>query len=297
MKFVIVGLGSIGKRHEKNLKALGYETIPSHREDNLKKILDQHRPDGVFICNPTSLHLPVAMIAAESGYPIFLEKPVSHNLKGIDKLIQKIKQKKIVVQVGYNLRFEPELVEIKKQIDKKTYGKIYSARIVAGSYFPNWRPKIDYKQNYGARLDLGGGVILDLSHEIDYAYWLFGKAKKVSAMIKQAPKLEIETEALAQLNIEFEAGVIAQIQIDYLSKTYRRNMEIVAEKETVFWDYASLKAKGWNSEEMFIDEIKHFVQAINGEVKPMPTIEEGKHVVEICEAAKESSRTGKVVDL
>ena len=201
------------------------------------------------------------------------------------------------MQVGYNLRFEPELVKIKQQIDKKQFGNIYSARIVAGSYFPDWRPGIDYKQNYGARLDLGGGVVLDLSHEIDYAYWLFGKAKKVSAMLKKAPKLDIETEALAQLNIEFETGVITQIQIDYLSKTYRRNMEIVTEKETVFWDYANLKSKGWNSEEMFIDEINHFVKAIKGEVEPMPTIEEGKHVVEICEAAKKSSKTGKIVKI
>ncbi len=297
MKFVIVGLGSIGKRHQKNLQALGYQTVSCHRDDSLKKILNQEKPDGVFICNPTSLHLPVAMIVAEAGCPIFLEKPVSHSLKGVDKLIQIIKHKKLVVQVGYNLRFEPELMKIKKLLENQKYGKVYSTRIVAGSFFPDWRPGIDYKKNYGARLDLGGGVTLDLSHEIDYAYWLLGRAKKVSAMLKKAPKLEIETEALAQLNIEFETGVIGQIQIDYLSRTYRRNMEIVTEKETINWDYAKLKNKGWNSNEMFSNEVKHFVKAIKGEVEPTPTIEEGKHVVEICEAAKESSKTGKIIEL
>lgn len=297
MKFVIVGLGSIGKRHQKNLELLKHKTIPYHRDDNLKQILDKNKPDGVFVCNPTSLHLPAAMIAAEAGYPIFLEKPVSHNLTGIDKLIQKINQKKIVVQVGYNLRFEPELMKIKKKLEGGSLGKVYSTRIVAGSYFPDWRPGTDYKQNYGARLDLGGGVVLDLSHEIDYAYWLFGKAKKVSAMLKKTPKLNIETEALAQINIEFASGTIGQIQVDYLSKTYRRNMEIMTEKETINWDYASLKKKGWSSEEMFIDEVKHFIKAIKGEVKPMPTTEEGKHVLQICEAAKESSKTGKIVKL
>ena len=297
MKFVIVGLGSIGKKHQKNLELLGHQTIPCHREDNLKKILDETKPDGVFICNPTSLHLPVAMVVAQAGYPIFLEKPVSHILKGIDKLVQITKQKKNVVQVGYNLRFEPELIKIKQQLDKKQLGQVYSARIVAGSYFPDWRPKIDYKQNYGARLDLGGGVVLDLSHEIDYAYWLFGKAKKVSAMLKKAPKLDIETEALAQINLEHETGVISQIQIDYLSRQYRRNMEIVTEKETIYWDYSELKKKGWDSNEMFINEVKHFVKSIKEKAQPVPTLEEGKHVLKICEAAKESDKLNKIIKL
>lgn len=297
MKFVIVGLGSIGKRHQKNLETLGHETIECHRDDDLKQLLDQNKPDGVLICNPTSLHLPTAMIVAKAGYPFFLEKPVSHNLKGVDKLIQEVRQKNLVVQVGYNLRFEPELLQIKKNLINNQYGKVYSARIVAGSYFPDWRPKVDYKKNYGARLDLGGGVILDLSHEVDYAFWLFGRAKKVSAMIKMAPELEIETESLAQISIEFDSGVLAQIQVDYISREYRRLMEIVTEKETINWDYAKLKQAGWNSEEMFIEELKHFIKAIKGKIQPKPSLEEGKHVVEICEAAKKSSQTGKTIEL
>lgn len=297
MKFLIIGLGSIGKRHQGNLETLGHEVIECHHDDDLKQILDKNKPDSVLICNPTSLHISTAMTVARAGYPIFLEKPVSHNLKEVDKLIQLIKQKKLIVQVGYNLRFEPELMKIKQQLVNKQFGRVYSARIVAGSYFPDWRPKIDYKQNYGARLDLGGGVVLDLSHEIDYAFWLFGKAKKVSAMIKKIPELEIETEALAQLNIEFESGIIAQVQVDYLSQDSRRNMEVVTEKETINWDYSKLKKDGWNSEEMFIDELEHFIKAIKGEVKPSPTIEEGKYVLEIIEAAKKSSKTGKLIEL
>ncbi|MBU1085638.1 MAG: Gfo/Idh/MocA family oxidoreductase [Candidatus Beckwithbacteria bacterium] len=297
MKFVIVGLGSIGKRHQKNLEVLGHEVVPCHQDDNLEQILDKNKPDGVLICNPTSLHIPTAIVVANAGYPMFLEKPVSHNLKGLDKLIQIIKQKSLMVQVGYNLRFEPELMKIKQQLVGKQFGRVYSARIVAGSYFPDWRSNIDYKQNYGARLDLGGGVILDLSHEIDYAVWLFGKANKVSAMIKKAPELEIETEAIGQLNIEFDSGVIAQIQVDYLSRKYRRNMEIVTEKKTVYWDYAELKEKGWNSNEMFINELKHFINAIKSEIKPTPTIDEGKYVLEIIEAAKKSNKSGRMIKL
>ena len=295
MKFVIVGLGSIGKRHQKNLKALGYETIPCHRDDNLKKILDQHRSDGVFICNPTSLHLPVAMIAAEAGFPIFLEKPVSHNLKDIDKLIRLIKQKKLIVEVGYQFRYEPKLNQLKKNLDN--IGKIETVEIISSSYLPDWRPETDYRQNYAAKKELGGGVLLDLSHEIDYAVWLFGKAKKVTAKLEQSKELKLETETIADLTLEHDSNVISQIHLDYVTKGYIRNCQIIGENGKLNWDFAKIKDSDWDINEMYLDEIKHFIKAIKGDIEPMPTIEEGKHVVEICEAAKESSRTGKVVDL
>lgn len=297
MKFVIVGLGSIGKRHQKNLTALGYKVIECHRDDNLKKLLDKNKPDGVLICNPTSLHAPTAMIVANAGYPIFLEKPISHNLKGVDELIQLIKQKNLVFMMGYCLRFEPKLNKIRQRLVNNELGKIYSTRIVSGGYYPNWRPGVNYKKVYGARKDLGGGVLLDLSHEIDYAVWLFGRVKKVFGIIKHAPKLEIETEALVQMNLEFETGIIAQIQVDYLSQQYRRKMEIMAEKETINWDFNKLKEKGWDINEMYIKAVKYFIKTINGQVSPFPTIDEGKHVLEICEAIKESNKTGKIIKI
>ena len=295
MKFVIVGLGSIGQRHQKNLVDLGHETITCHRSDNLKQILKLHRPDGVFICNPTSLHLSAAMIAAEAGQHIFLEKPVSHNLKGIDKLIQKIRQKKMVIQVGYNLRFEPKLRELKKASFK--IGRIQEMTIVAASYLPDWRPETDYRQNYAAKKELGGGVLLDLSHEIDYAVWLLGKVKKVKAKLQKSDKLEMETEAIADLILNHDSGVTSQIHLDYVTKGYIRNCQIMGSKENLSWDFARIKDSDWDFNEMYLDEIKHFIKAIKGKVEPTPTIEEGRHVVEICKAAKESSKSNQTIEL
>lgn len=295
MKFVIVGLGSIGKRHQKNLQMLGHETIECHRGDDLKQLLDQNKPDGVLICNPTSMHLPITMMVVKSGYPIFIEKPVSHNLKGVDELIQEVHQQNLVAQVGYNFRFEPELISLKQKIIR--IGQIKSVKIISSSYLPDWRPETDYRQNYTAKKEMGGGVLLDLSHEIDYAVWLFGKVKNLSAKLQKSERLDIETEAVADLALKHESDITSQIHLDYVTKGYIRNCQITGEKGNLRWDFAKIKNSGWDVNEMYVDEVKHFIRAVKNEVKPMPTIEEGKHVIEICEAAIESSNSDRIIEL
>jgi predicted dehydrogenase len=295
MKFVIVGLGSIGKRHQKNLESLGHEVVESHSDENLEKVLDKNKPDGVLVCNPTSLHTPTAIIIAKAGYPIFLEKPISHNLREVDKLIQLIKQKNLVAQVGYNFRFEPELISLKQKVSQ--IGQIKTVKIISSSYLPDWRPGTDYRQNYAAKKELGGGVLLDLSHEIDYAVWLFGKVLTVSANLKQFEDLKIDTEAIADITLRHEADVISQIHLDYVTKGYIRNCQITGEKGNLKWDFTKIKNSSWDLNEMFIDELKHFIKAIKGEVKPSPTIEEGKHILEIIDAARESDKRGVVVKI
>ncbi len=295
MRFVVVGLGSIGKRHKKNLLSLGHEVVPCHRDDDLGKLLSKNKPDGVFICNPTSLHLATAMIAADAGVNIFLEKPISHNLKGVGKLLELVKKKKLILIIGYNLRWQSGLNEIKQQLNKQSIGKVKSAKIMAGSYLPDWHPDEDHRQSYSAKKDLGGGVLLDLSHEIDYAIWFFGKAKTVKATVKIVPELEIETESLAELEVEFKSGVRAEIHLDYLQKKYKRNCRISGEKGELNWDYQAYQEEGLD--DTYIAEVKNFVRSIAGKEKPRVSGEEAKHVLEIVEAAKESSRTSKAIEL
>jgi predicted dehydrogenase len=297
VKFVIVGLGSIGKRHQQNLQKLGQITVPCHRNDNLSKILRQENPDGVLICNPTSQHLSPALTAAKLGLPVFVEKPLSHNLDGVDQLLLLVKQKKLILQVGYDLRFEPNLQHIKKQLDDLEIGKPLQAKIVCASYLPDWRPGTDYRKSYSAKQDLGGGVLLDLSHEIDYADWFFGKAKSVEAKIQWSPELEIETEAFADLIIKFESGTVAEIHLDYLSKEYIRNCEIIGEKGKLSWNFAKIRASGWNTNEMYIKEIKNFIGAIQGKEKTLVTGEAGKQVLLIVAAAHKSSLEKRIIEL
>jgi predicted dehydrogenase len=297
MKFVVVGLGSIGSRHKKNLLNLGHEVVDCHRNDDLEQLIRKEKPEGVFVCTPTSLHLEPATIALRNDCHVFLEKPISHNLEGVDKLLEEAKVKSKLLMVGYQLRFEKNLKKIREQLEKNKLGRIYSARVVAGSYLPDWRPGVDYRENYGARKDLGGGVLLDLSHEIDYVVWLLGKVKKVFGIVKQVPELKIETEAIAEMILEHQSGAISSIHLDYASRDYIRNCQIIGEKGNLNWDFGKLEQSGFDKNQMYVDEVKHFIEVIEGKDKLLITSAEARHVLEIVEVAKESSKKGKVVKL
>jgi len=258
VKLVIVGLGSIGKRHKSNLEALGHQIVPS-----------PEKADGVLVCNPTSLHLESALTFTRLGLPVFIEKPLSHNLNGLEQLKGKI-------LVGYCLRFDESLRKFKKNVPQRG---IKSVKIVCQSWLPDWHPQTDYRQSYSAKKELGGGVLLDLSHEIDYALWFFGPVKKVSAKLQMAPELEIETEAIADLNLEFVSGVKAEIHLSYASHQPARFCEIKTEKEIFRWDYQP-------NNEMYLEEMKHFIRIIEGKEQSLVTIADGTKVLKIIETAK-----------
>lgn len=272
MKFVIVGLGSIGKRHQKNLESLGHQVIPAHYQDNLEQILKSQKPDGVLVCTPTSEHMQPAQIALAAGLPVFIEKPLSHNLEGIDQLKGK-------VLVGYCLRFDKSLQEFKKKVDQLKPGQVKSVSIVAQSWLPDWHPDSDYTQSYSAKKELGGGVLLDLSHEIDYALWFFGSVKKVSAKLQQSPELNIETEAVADLDLDFVSGVKATIHLSYASRQPARFCELVTESDTLRWDFQP-------GNNMYIEEMKHFANVVSGKDEPLITLADGRNVLEVIETAK-----------
>ncbi len=261
MKFVIVGLGSIGKRHKNNLESLGHEVITQWE-----------KADGFLICNPTALHLETALKVAHFERPIFIEKPLSHNLDGLEAL-------RGTILVGYCLRFDQSLKEFKQKVDGLDKNKIKSVKIVCQSWLPDWHPDKDYRQTYSAKRNLGGGVLLDLSHEIDYALWFFGPVKKVSAKIRQAPELNIETEAIADLTLEFASGVKADIHLSYASHETKRYCEIKTASQTLRWDYQP-------NNEMYLTEMKHFINVCHGKEAPLITAADGRLVLEIIEAAK-----------
>ena len=272
MKFVIVGLGSIGSRHKKNLETLGHQVIPCHQNDNLEQILLEQKPDGVLVCNPTSLHLKTAIKVTKLGFPVFIEKPLSHNLEGVDFLRGRI-------LVGYCLRFEEKLRQLKNKLDGINPKQIRAVTINCLSWLPDWHPQTDYRQSYSARKDLGGGVLLDLSHEIDYALWFFGPVKKVSGKLQMSPELEIETEAIADLNLEFVSGVKAEVHLSYASRRPARFCEIKTSDQLLRWDFQP-------NNEMYLEEMRHFVRIIEGKEQPLVTIADGRRVLEVIEAAK-----------
>lgn len=262
MKLAIVGLGSIGKRHKQNLETLGHKIIDNY---------DQ--AEGFLICNPTSKHVETALQLIKFIRAIFIEKPISHNLDNLDKLTSNI-------LVGYCLRFDKSLREFKEKVDKLDKTKIKSVKIVCQSWLPDWRPKNDYHQSYSAKKELGGGVLLDLSHEIDYVLWFFGPVKTVRAKLQMAPELNIETEAKANLELDFVSGIKAEMYLSYADHESKRFCEITTiSDQTLRWDFKP-------NNEMYIEEMKHFIKVIEGKEKPFISVEDGVKVLKVIETAK-----------
>src|SRR3989338_3505858 len=197
-KIIVVGCGSIGSRHLKNLCSLGVKKLiavdlDKERLKSLEKIIKDLKTytnldsaleketyiNAGFVCTPTSLHIPVATKLAKAKINLFIEKPLSHNLKGVDNLQKIVKRNKLITMMGMNYRFHPGLKLIKQIIDEGKIGKIYSIVAFGGHYLPDWHPKSDYRKEYAAQKKLGGGVLLTSIHGLDYLRWLAGEPKWV----------------------------------------------------------------------------------------------------------------------
>jgi len=322
MKFLIIGYGSIGKRHANNLKVLvdnknisicrqpGEEQIFGFKTFfNLNEAL-LGRPDAAIIAVPTSLHIPVALICAKAGVHLFIEKPLSHNLQGVDELFRLVRKNKLIVMGGCNIRFHPGMEKIKELIDGGKIGKVISVFSQAGQYLPDWRPQNDYKNSYSAKKELGGGVILDLIHEIDYQYWLFGKADAVSAMINKLSNLNIDTEDNADILIRFKNNVQSNIHLDYIQRHPQRTCQIIGEKGTIIWNYfdnflkifingkETMKSySDFDKNDMYVREMKHFVSCLKKKSRPLIDLEQQIDVLNIATAAKKSQEMRKVINL
>lgn len=327
MKFLVVGCGSIGKRHIKNLLSLNQEVIgfdisSRAREETEKKFsiqtfsdLDialEEKLDAVFICNPNSEHISSAIKSAKKGLHLFIEKPLSHTLDGVEELIELTEKNKLITLVGCNMRFHEGIKKIKDLLDNNTIGKVLFARVQSGSYLPDWHPWADYRKGYSANKSLGGGVLLDGIHEIDYLRGFFGDVHKVSCFADKISSLEINTEDVAEILLRFTNGIIAEVHLDYVQRAYARTCQIVGQEGTILWDFNEpivkvylAKNKKWNviklspydDNKMYVEEIKHFINCINGKEKPYQDVIEGKKALEIVLAAKESSKTNKTIIL
>ena len=241
MRFLIAGLGSIGRRHLRNLLALGEEDILLYRthrstlpDDELSRFPVEtdlsaalaHKPDAVIISNPTSLHMDVALPAAEAGCALFLEKPISHNLERMDQLEAALQNSGKPALVGFQFRFNPGLRTVRQMLDEQRIGRPLSVRAHWGEYLPGWHPWEDYRQSYSARADLGGGVVLTLSHPLDYLRWLLGEAELLAAVTAQLGGLDVQVEDTAEMLFSFESGALGSLHLDYNQRPASHWLEI-----------------------------------------------------------------------
>lgn len=246
MKHLIIGLGSIGKRHAQILMANGQDVagvdIHLNREfnfpayDNLESGW-KTEPDMVWVCTPTNLHAEHAVEALNRGLHVFIEKPLAHSIESA-KTVQGAWEKmakKSVVWVGCNMRFHPGVIRLKKAIDKGLIGSPLIFRIHFSHYLPNMRPETDYRNTYAAHAEKGGGIILDDIHDIDLALWFAGPVKSSSGIAINSGTLDMDVEDIANLSLLHSSGVFSEIHMDFLRRVKSRGIEVTGENGTLQW--------------------------------------------------------------
>lgn len=344
MRILVAGLGGIGQRHVRNLRALlgpdaelsafrvrrdsttltntlGVETGTNVEEKYGLKIFNKlddaldERPDAVLVCNPSSMHLEVAMRGAEAGCGLFIEKPLAHVAEGTDQLVDLVERENVVGLVGYQMRFHPCLQRLHALLEQQAVGRIVSVGIVVGEYLPGWHPYEDYRQMYASRADLGGGVVLSQIHELDYVYWLFGMPTRVFALGGHLTSLEIDVEDTASTLLECIVdgrAIPVHVHQDYIQRPPSRTCEVIGEDGKIVVDFREqtvtvLASDGSVTEatefpqlernQLFLDEMTHFLACLEGRESPLVSIRDGACSLRIALAIKESLESGCVVDM
>jgi len=327
MKALVVGGGSIGKRHLQNLRDLEVKDIALVEADaqrrrtvtgelgiscfaQLNEGLDW-TPDFVVIATPTHLHVKQALHIARNGFDLFVEKPLGHTPSGLDELLAVVEQKQLISLVGCNMRFHPGPAQVKELLLQHRLGKVLFARLHVGSYLPSWRPEADYRVNYAAADETGGGCILDCIHEIDLARWYLGEVLEVFCIAGHMSSLEISTEDVAILVCRHIGGAISEIHLDYVQRTYERGCQIVGESGSLFWDFNQRQVRWfdattsqwtffdepreWQFNQMYMDEMRHFLDCVRNREQTVLPISDAVADMQIVFAAKESSRQRALV--
>jgi predicted dehydrogenase len=327
LRFLVVGCGSIGKRHIMNLAHLNVPHIYAFDIDSarMREVSESFKvsplgsldegwslnPHVALIVTPTSLHIPLAVEAVKRGCHLFIEKPLSHSLEGVDELLRIVRDRGLVTLVGCNLRFHPGLVRIKQLIDDGAIGNVIAGRAEVGQFLPDWHPWEDYRHMYSAQPDLGGGVILDAIHEIDQIRWMLGEVSEVACFAGKLSRLEITTEDTAAVLLRLSSGAIGEVHMDYVQRTYSRSCHFIGEEGTIRWDYVDgqvrwysaktrewkifLNPPGWEPNQMYLDEMKHFLNCLSQKERPMLDVFEAKRLLEIALAAKSSVQRHQII--
>jgi len=311
ISIIVIGFGSVGKRHYNNLLKLGYNNIVVFDSadyafadfDGVKRVerLDNKilRSFNVaFICCPNNLHIKYAIKCARAGCQIFIEKPLSHNLKDVGKLISILNKNKAIDMVACNMRFHPCLAFIKNYLNKGAIGKIYSIQHEFGYYLPDWRPHNDYAMGYAAKRKTGGGIILDDIHEFDLLFWFnnFEKVSNNKFIFGKVSGLKINTEDFCLASFKFKNKVLGLVRCDYLQRKYNRTCKVIGERGNLRWDFNEnvvwretkdgtkkiFRIKDFKINDMYIGEVKYFLNCLKENKQTFNNTETALGILKYC---------------
>ncbi len=311
LKVMFFGLGSIGSRHARLMKEnFAHELyVYRHKKSSEKNSLgmieifslgdiDRIKPDVAFITNPTYRHIEFATLCAKKGIDLFIEKPLSNSKKGMNHLLNIARKNNISAYVAYCLRFHPAIIWLKKHLEKN---KPLHLTINASSYLPNWRKNINHLRHYSAFKSKGGGVILELSHEIDYMCYLLGSIKNFKANAKKMGNVTVDSEDFADILLEFKNGVYCNLHLNFFSNLQRREIvadfkghtvvgDLLANSITVIKDDKKriIKFKS-NRDDVLVSQLAYFFGNY-GKHKMMNGLEEAAKIFDVIIDIREASK-------
>lgn len=323
LRALIAGCGSIGRRHARNLASLGVRDfvlcdLDAGRLERARGELPEgcaavlftdlveaaaEGADFAFVCTPSSLHVPMAVELAGRGMDLFIEKPLSHSLDGVDGLRRVVEEKGLKAVMGMCYRFHPVLLRIKEILESGVLGRIHHVNYFGGHYLPDWHPGEDYRREYAARRELGGGVVLTSIHGIDNIRWLFGEVEECCAVTDKVSDLEMDVEDLVMALMRVEGGVYVSWQSDFLQRTARHVLVVTGSEGTLRCDIGAgliltgvAGAGGWREEKvefhvnsMYIEEARSFLRCVESRGEPAVDLADGEKTLAAALRLKETS--------
>jgi len=321
-RLLIAGHGSIGKRHLRIARELlpnadilvlrkqPNKDVPqwANRVTTSKSEAIAFKPQLAVIATPATLHLGTASELVRAGCNLLIEKPIAAAPHGVAKFLRDVRAAQLVCQVGYNLRFLPSLAEFRRLIQAGVVGQVLSVRCSIGQYLPDWRPGTDYRQGVSSRKELGGGVLLELSHELDYLQWILGPANWVSAWAGHLSDLEIDVEDSAFLTLGFTSptlgrAIVATMALDFFRRDTTRTCIAMGSEGSIRWNaqtdqvelykadstsWETVFSQPCNIDDSYRAQFTHFLSCIDSEASPLVNGEAGLAVLNVIEAARKS---------
>ena len=328
---LLVGSGSAARRHAANLRAVlpGCQLLLLHRrpqeevDASLRQLVDEStrelatalrwEPDAAIVANAAPDHVAAGVALAGVGAHLLIEKPLASDLHGVDELLAVCRRECRVLLVGYCLRFHRPLQRLRDEVLSGAIGRPLSLQAEAGGFLPSWRPGTDYRSTVTARSALGGGAVLELSHEIDYATWIMGPVGSVGAATGKLSDLEIDVEDTAEIVLRFRRGGLGAIHLDLVQPVMTRSCKVIGSDGALVWNgtddtvhRCSRGEEAWrvlvpaaagDRNEMFLEEMRHFLACIDGSESPRVGGDEARHVLEVCMATKRSALEGTFVGI
>ena len=325
---LIVGTGSAGKRHAKNLHTLGCQlSCMDPRQDRLDEIAAEEinlkavftsledafaatgRFDAVVVASPPSFHVDQCISALQRGVPVLLEKPVSPDLTGALKLQSAVKDTAVPLLLGYTWRWWPPLLKVKTLVDQQAVGQLRHVKFTMAAHLADWHPWERYQDFFMASKTLGGGAILDESHWLDLMLWFFGMPEKLFAKVEKVSDLEIDSDDNVDMLVFYDSGMRVSLHLDLYARPHEKCIQFAGENGTLIWQPNSIKIgkemdPNWEIEEfdydrndMFVGVAEEFLNILSGGSVQTCTLEDGIRVLKLIEAARQSSTAEKIIKI